>query len=845
MAEPITLDQLKNASLDAKTLEEVVNGDENSDVISRLGASYPTLAGAVKKLRDIQIDNIGNYEKFSDLPPSANNGDVAFVINDTTASNGLYRYNGQSWTKTSYANAFADAYSKMHWMSPAILHNDDLHIGNRILLADNDGNTIVNITGTPSQVFAGRYILPKSTSVSALYVVDRTTGTITTHPWGDNTWKNNPNLIPVAVSYFGSWTSLIGEIIEPKRADNGVYYDDTLMMLYRNMRLQDASALTKSLGIGYEINSGDIAGSIFAGIDLGGYVGQLVLTSIVVRDDTASFAKLPAVFFRNASGNYQSVEMTQIESLTPTMRRYQCLTTIPSDKPLVYVGVQTTQRVHLSALQIAVVGGREYYFDRTDIDKKVKFDINTLSTQAKNYSNKVKMYQPIEIEQANHDYNVFITYGQSLGRGNETWPSLSTANKYGNLSLGTTTIAGSDNGNATDWVPRGNNEFNPLIAQTVKGGELKIYTQQESKSFPTVEQATGESPDVGMVNHAKFLHNFAKMQNDEEHKFVAINACIGGKTIEQLSKDNTQDSYVRYNRIVDSLQRAKTAAQGKSISVPVVVWVQGEYNYANYGGVTSRAPYLQKLRKLHSDMMADIKQVTGQANDPLFITYQTSGQFTRDADAGGVQDMHIGMAQLDFVDSTPKTILATPAYPFTDKGGHLSNNGSRWMGMQIAKIWHKVVERGEDWQPVRPIRIIANKNEIFIFYHVPEPPLVFAPVYVRSTPTMAKDYGFRVTDNADNVAITGVELISDVCVKITTATALSPNTMLWYASAATSGHGNVRDSDPSLGSDNYQYIEGMASEQNISELVDKPYPLQNWSVAFYLPVGYVDRQFAV
>lgn len=838
MTEPITHQQLVNARLDAKTLDEFVNGKEGVQVVSRLGTSYPTLAEAVKNIRDVQIDNIGSYETVGNLPSSASSGDVAFVINDTTANNGLYRYNGQAWAKTSYANAFADSYSKMYWMSPAIVHNGNLHIGNRILLADNNGNTIVNIVGTPSPVFTGRYILPKSTAGSALYVVDRTTGTITTSPWGDNTWKNNPNLIPVAVSYFGSWTSLIGEIIEPKRADNRVYYDDTLMMLYPGMRLQDASALAKSLGISYEINSGDTAGDIFAGIDLGGYVGQTVLVSIVVRDDTATLNKLPAVFFRNTSGGYQFVYMSQTENLAPTMRRYQCLATIPPDKPLVYAGIQTTHRVHLSALQIAVVGGGEYCFDSADIDKKIKFDINTLSAQAKSYSNKVKMYQPMEIEQATHDYNVFITYGQSLGRGNETWPSLSTVNKYGNLSLGTTAIAGSDNGNATDWVPRGNNNFNPLIAQTVKGGELKIYTQQETKSFPTVEQATGESPDVGMVNHAKFLHNFAKMQDDHEHKFVAINACIGGKTIEQLSKDNTQDSYVRYNRITDSLQRAKTAAQGKSIGVPAVVWVQGEYNYANYGGVTSRAPYLQKLRKLHSDMVTDIKQATGQANDPLFITYQTSGQFTRDADAGGVQGLHIGMAQLDFVDSTPKTILATPAYPFTDKGGHLSNNGSRWMGMQIAKVWHKVVERGESWQPVRPIRIISNKNEIFIFYHAPEPPLVFAPVYVRSTPTMAKDYGFRVTDNADNVAITSVELISDVCVKITTETALSPNAMLWYASTATSGHGNLRDSDPSLGSDNYQFIDGMASEQNISELIDKPYPLHNWSVAFCLPINY-------
>ena len=52
MTEPITLEQLKNASLDAKTLEQVINGDDNTDVTSRLGATYPTLDKALKAIMD-------------------------------------------------------------------------------------------------------------------------------------------------------------------------------------------------------------------------------------------------------------------------------------------------------------------------------------------------------------------------------------------------------------------------------------------------------------------------------------------------------------------------------------------------------------------------------------------------------------------------------------------------------------------------------------------------------------------------------------------------------------------------------------------------------------------------
>lgn len=46
----INLQQLRNASHDADTLAEAVNGDENSDVTSRLGKQYPTLAKLLKMI---------------------------------------------------------------------------------------------------------------------------------------------------------------------------------------------------------------------------------------------------------------------------------------------------------------------------------------------------------------------------------------------------------------------------------------------------------------------------------------------------------------------------------------------------------------------------------------------------------------------------------------------------------------------------------------------------------------------------------------------------------------------------------------------------------------------------
>lgn len=50
MAEPISVQQLKDASLDVKSLEEVVNGDENVVVTTRLGETYPSVKSVIDNL---------------------------------------------------------------------------------------------------------------------------------------------------------------------------------------------------------------------------------------------------------------------------------------------------------------------------------------------------------------------------------------------------------------------------------------------------------------------------------------------------------------------------------------------------------------------------------------------------------------------------------------------------------------------------------------------------------------------------------------------------------------------------------------------------------------------------
>jgi hypothetical protein len=51
----------------------------------------------------------------------------------------------------------------------------------------------------------------------------------------------------------------------------------------------------------------------------------------------------------------------------------------------------------------------------------------------------------------------------------------------------------------------------------------------------------------------------------------------------------------------------------------------------------------------------------------------------------------------------PGWYLAAPAYPVTDKGGHFDPNGSRWLGLQMGKVFYETVVLRRRWKPLSPI----------------------------------------------------------------------------------------------------------------------------------------------
>ena len=129
MTEPITIEQLKNASLDAKTLEQVVNGDDNTDVTSRLGATYPTLDKALRLLAQNGLLGATAYNTYAELT-QANIADKSYAVvtNDTTdkSKNGYYQKVGSELIFLAW-NPLADAIAeidKLNLKSDQVIHDE-------------------------------------------------------------------------------------------------------------------------------------------------------------------------------------------------------------------------------------------------------------------------------------------------------------------------------------------------------------------------------------------------------------------------------------------------------------------------------------------------------------------------------------------------------------------------------------------------------------------------------------------------------------------------------------------------------------------------------------------------
>ncbi|WP_154124165.1 hypothetical protein [Grimontia hollisae] len=260
-------------------------------------------------------------------------------------------------------------------------------------------------------------------------------------------------------------------------------------------------------------------------------------------------------------------------------------------------------------------------------------------------------------------------------------------------------------------------------------------------------------------------------------------------------------------------------ADSTDYQVQAMGWMQGESNRND-----TQQAYLAKLLQMHEDFFADVSAITGQSWKPHMYVYQLgSEQYWLD---GTDLEPQVAAALLEASQTQPTIHLVSPTYyiPHPD-GVHFNAVGYQHFGQQWGKVLYRSLYRGEAWKPLQPEHSYRlNQNRIMVEFHVPEPPLVLD----TNTVVNPGNFGFRVRQNGQDVAIKSVSLVNanTVCIHCEEAVLDGAEvSYAWYANGRVNGgpetgpRGNLRDSD------------------NTPACYGEQFPLHNWCVRFKQTIG--------
>ncbi|CAH4129204.1 hypothetical protein AI2773V2_1483 [Klebsiella pneumoniae] len=420
--------------------------------------------------------------------------------------------------------------------------------------------------------------------------------------------------------------------------------------------------------------------------------------------------------------------------------------------------------------------------------------------------------------------NIFIGYGQSLAIGDEAYSVVTRSpSVLGNKMLGQA-VRGAYYDKTTDAV------FGPI------GGENKYYNLEEKRqnggniiTDPSVSTRLGETFMSGFLETLKTLHNRSRGVSNDEDVVLAgsVTGCVG-TDLATLLKGAGTGYYERLISCIEGHVEAARAAGHTEIQVAGIPFLQGENDY-DLG--TSRENYLVMLNSLFDDISSDVKQITGQRDNPAFFIYQTGGVYIRQTEGNSLP---VNMAQLD-ITTRNDTFLVAPVFPYpqvSSWGAHKSANSYRWWGCAAANtVWN--IYNGMNQAPFDMIEAVYDSDAIYVAFRTPCPPLIKRPFYYVSGQKNYSDYGFSVIDATGTLSggSLSVSIISPRVMKIKPARQLTGNVRLNLGDQLHGGGHNVADSSPQVAIFNWQYYgtDNQSVNENISELNNKPYALYNYA----------------
>ncbi len=361
---------------------------------------------------------------------------------------------------------------------------------------------------------------------------------------------------------------------------------------------------------------------------------------------------------------------------------------------------------------------------------------------------------------------------------------------------------------------RGNYRFKRGIRTWVYGDHAASPQERPDEQFSFVPLTAtkygglGETIANGLADHLKTgllgtSHDHVELAKKTPH-FLAAYAGQGGRFIDELSKvdqstdprtpNSRQHGGGYYRTSLDDARRARVQAEamGKDFSIAALIWMQGEANGGPSGGIVparwkkelnrpvGQQWYRDRLIDYRRKWSNDLRTITGQAGEIPMFTYQTLGP--------------AGEAQLMAADRDPNITMVGPHYMvpsavnsrYAGRYGdpiHMSADGERWYGEQVAKVVQRVLRTGEIWQPLRPRKawIAPDRTSVLVDFRVPRPPLVLDDTFIPREEYSISDgfhslYGFQIRDDARAVsAIKAVEVESPTLIRIRLAIPLKAN----------------------------------------------------------------------
>lgn len=338
------------------------------------------------------------------------------------------------------------------------------------------------------------------------------------------------------------------------------------------------------------------------------------------------------------------------------------------------------------------------------------------------------------------DVNMIINYGQSLSVGG------GAANTNDNFRNALAFPGGID-----EWASNLNIDDSSQVSSFYGKSFVGVGKTVEKTIPPIASTAIAWMSLLENENNIN-LNNF-------DYQFLLSTPGYSGIAIEGLSKTNRYPNYKSpqgsqgnfYRRLILGVKKGmeNALASGKTFGVPCLFFVQGE---ANVGETEDE--YYPKLKQLFSDLNTDIKAITGQANDVVFITYQMSSYEAKGHKSGPTY------AQLRLAREQDNVYLGGPMYQF-DYGTDIFHPLDRAIvGLQAGVVAKRIINDEKPLPLFYPVKYTVQHSGsswlLSILFDVPVPPMRFVTDNNDSWHNVngkQKNYGFTLTKN-------GIDIIS-------------------------------------------------------------------------------------